>query len=136
VHNLRQPLQLLKLWVSVLRKLRSWLLVCVLVINQYISGPKKENTKAKAKATPKSAAAANKASAGAKDAAGTAGKGRGKRGGRAGRPKPKSVEELDAEMSEYFVPNAAGGEAAPTTNDAAPAATNGGDAAMVVDEVL
>lgn len=99
------------------------------------SQPKKENAKAKAKATPKSAAAAPKAASAAKDGASARGNGRGKRGGRAaGRPKAKTVEELDAEMSEYFVPNAGGAEAAGSA-PAAPAATDGGDAAMV-DEVL
>lgn len=56
-----------------------------------------------------------------------------KKSGRAGRPKKKTAEELDAEMQDYF----GGGEApAATTNGAAqPAAvtTNGGDA---MDEVL
>ena len=88
---------------------------------------KKENNK------PKAAAAApkpvNAAAGGAKAA------GRGGRKGRAGRPKPKTVEELDAEMSEYFDPNAVApavntnGAAAPT---AAPAT---GDATME-DEIM
>ena len=39
-------------------------------------------------------------------------------------------------MSEYFEPNAAGGETAANTNGPAPGTSNGGDAAMVVDEVL
>ena len=74
---------------------------------------KKENNK------PKAAAAApkpvNAAAGGATKAAG-----RGGRKGRAGRPKPKTVEELDAEMSEYFDPNAVAPApaAAPTTGDA------------------
>ena len=55
-----------------------------------------------------------------------------KKSGRAGRPKKKTAEELDAEMQDYF----GGGEApAATTNGAAQPAvtTNGGDA---MDEVL
>jgi THO complex subunit 4 len=59
----------------------------------------------------------------------TRGRGRG-RGGREARPKKKTVEELDAEMADYFP----GGEAAPAA-DAAPAAAAGGDTAMD-DEML
>lgn len=49
--------------------------------------------------------------------------------GRAGRPKKKTAEELDAEMVDYF-----GGDAAPN-GGAVQAATAGGDTGMV-DEVL
>ena len=89
---------------------------------------KKENNK------PKAAAAApkpvNAAAGGATKAAG-----RGGRKGRAGRPKPKTVEELDAEMSEYFDPNAVA-PAANTNGAAAPAAApTTGDATME-DEIM
>ncbi|CAK4031450.1 related to RNA annealing [Lecanosticta acicola] len=58
------------------------------------------------------------------------GKGKKKRTGRAGRPKAKTADELDAEMQDYF-----GGDAAPTNGAAQPAtAPNGGDA--MVDEVM
>jgi len=101
------------------------------------SQPKKDAARSK----PKSAAAAPKASAAAaaaaaKGNAANGGKAQRKRG-RTGRPKPKTADELDAEMSEYFAPNA-GGEASGNTDGAAaaaPAVNNGGDAAMV-DEVL
>lgn len=52
-----------------------------------------------------------------------------KRSGRAGRPKAKTAEELDAEMQDYF-----GGDAAPTNGAAPPAAAANGDA--MVDEVM
>ncbi|EMC91922.1 hypothetical protein BAUCODRAFT_152279 [Baudoinia panamericana UAMH 10762] len=85
---------------------------------------------AKAAAAPKKDAAKPAA-----DAAAKAGRGGKKRSGRAGRPKAKTADELDAEMADYF----GGGEGAPNgaaaTNGAVqPAATNGNDAAM--DEVL
>lgn len=71
-----------------------------------------------------------------KAAATAAAKGRGAkrgRGGRVGRPreKKKTVEELDAEMADYF-PAADGGNDAMVTNGAAPAAA---DTAMD-DEML
>ena len=52
-----------------------------------------------------------------------------KKSGRAGRPKKKTAEELDAEMTDYF-----GGSAA-ANGTAQPAAAAGGDTGMV-DEVL
>ncbi|PGH14505.1 hypothetical protein AJ79_02998 [Helicocarpus griseus UAMH5409] len=61
---------------------------------------------AQPKPQPKPVSAA-KATAGSK-------RGRARRGRNAGRPKPKTVEELDAEMEDYF-----------PANNAAPAATNG-----------
>ncbi|MCJ1351800.1 MAG: hypothetical protein MMC33_001784 [Icmadophila ericetorum] len=58
----------------------------------------------------------------------TRGRGTTKRGRNAGRPKRKTAEELDAEMTDYFDSNAAtnanGAAVAPATNGAA---TNGGD---------
>ena len=52
---------------------------------------------------------------------------RARKAGRGGKPKKKTVEEMDAEMADYFVAG---------TNAPAPAAaTNGGDAGMV-DEVM
>ncbi|KAI5200246.1 hypothetical protein E4T42_06604 [Aureobasidium subglaciale] len=88
---------------------------------------KKDNNK------PKSAAAAPKPAATAGGA--TKAAGRGARKARAGRPKPKTVEELDAEMSEYFDPNAA---APAANNNGAPAPTAApavGDATME-DEIM
>lgn len=51
----------------------------------------------------------------------------GRKSGRAGKPKKKTAAELDAEMVDYFGNDANG--------TAQPAATNGGDTA-VVDEVM
>jgi THO complex subunit 4 len=61
----------------------------------------------------------------------TATRGRGGRGRNPGRGKPKSIEELDAEMVDYF----AGGETAPAANSApvngaAPQANGGEDLGM------
>lgn len=65
---------------------------------------------------------------------GTRGRGKG-RGGRE-RQKKKTIEELDAEMADYF-PSAEGSNDAMATNgaEAAPAAAAGGDTAMD-DEML
>lgn len=67
---------------------------------------------------------------------------RGGRGGRNGRGKPKTADELDAEMMDYFdasATGAAGGDssnAAPAANESvAPAAANGGDTGMD-DEIM
>lgn len=59
-------------------------------------------------------------------------KGKKEKSGRAGRPKAKTAEELDAEMQDYF---GSGEAAAAPTNGAQPAATNGTDTGMV-DEVM
>ena len=65
--------------------------------------------------------------------------GRGARRGRnAGRPKPKTADELDAEMVDYFDANAADGTAATTdatatVNGRAAPATNGEEIGM--DEI-
>lgn len=93
-------------------------------------------TSANPKAQPKSATATK---ATAKD--GTKGRSAGKPGkpkrGRASRPKPKTAEELDAEMTDYWGgnnPAAAGASAeAAATNGAAPAANAGDD--MGMDEI-
>ncbi|KXT08735.1 hypothetical protein AC579_7082 [Pseudocercospora musae] len=87
-----------------------------------VSGQPKNAAKDKKKEAPK--AATNGAGPASK-----AGKKKAK-SGRAGRPKPKTTEELDAEMQDYF----GSGEAAPANGAAQPAATNGGDTGM--DEVL
>jgi len=89
------------------------------------------------KAQPKSAVADKTAKGGETTRGGRGGRGgRGARGARrgrnAGRSKPKTAEELDAEMTDYFVAN--GNEAAATSNGAAPAANGGDDQGM--DEVL
>ncbi len=93
-------------------------------------------TSANPKAQPKSATAVKKANA--KD--GAKGRAAGKPGkpkrGRNARPKPKTAEELDAEMTDYWGgnnPSAAGAPAeAAATNGSAPAATTGDD---MVDEI-
>ncbi|KAL9125053.1 MAG: hypothetical protein Q9217_005692 [Psora testacea] len=81
-------------------------------------------------AQPKSAVA-KPAIDGATTRGGNAGRGRGRRGRNAGRSKPKTADELDAEMADYFDPNATNGaatiEAGATTNGAAQPAANGGE---------
>ena len=71
---------------------------------------------------------------------GKATRGRPRRGRNAGRPKPKTSDELDAEMADYFDVNAANGTVAPTDAAAAiadgaapPAAIGGEDLGM--DEI-
>lgn len=87
------------------------------------------------KSQPKSAAANNGITANGR------GRGRTRRGRTSGRGKPKSAQELDAEMTDYFddgATGATGGEAnqAPVVNGAAqPATATGGDTAMD-DEIL
>jgi THO complex subunit 4 len=83
---------------------------------------------------PKSAAATPKAAGAAAAGAAKAGGRGGRKAGRAGRPKAKTVEELDAEMSEYFDPNAV----VPAANNgvSAPAAGPVGGDATMEDEIL
>lgn len=83
------------------------------------SQPKKKN-----EAKPKSATAAPKAATAAKTAAGAAGK-KGRRGRNAGRPKRKTAEELDADMTDYFNAGAAPAPAAAAAP--APAAVSTAD---------
>ena len=67
-----------------------------------------------------------------------AGRRRGVRGRTEGRPKPKSTEELDAEMTDYFGDGGANGDVnsgTATTNGAAQPVTNGGDTGME-DEIM
>ncbi|USW57252.1 Putative RNA recognition motif domain, nucleotide-binding alpha-beta plait domain superfamily [Septoria linicola] len=87
--------------------------------------------KSAAKEKPKQAGA-TKGQAATKGAAASE-KSKKPKSGRAGRAKAKTAEELDAEMQDYF----GSGDAAATTNGAAPAApaTNGADTGMV-DEVM
>jgi THO complex subunit 4 len=71
-------------------------------------------------------------------AAGTTTRGRGKnpRGRNAGRPKKKTTEELDAEMTDYFGTNTAPAEAPlAATNGAAPAAAAAGGDDLGMDEI-
>jgi THO complex subunit 4 len=85
-----------------------------------------------AKAQPKSAGT------GAAPAEG-AGRGRNKRKGKSGKPKTKTAEELDAEMVDYFAPEATGatGEAnSAAPSGSAPAAAVQGGEAMVEDEIM
>ena len=86
------------------------------------------------KGQPKQATAA-KATPGETTRGGRGGRGdRGARRGRnAGRPKPKTAEELDAEMTDYFVVGGTPGEEAVVSNGAAPVANGGEDLGM--DEV-
>ncbi|KAJ6079103.1 hypothetical protein N7467_008856 [Penicillium canescens] len=90
------------------------------------------------KARPKSAAAtkakSNQTNTQANEANNENAKGRGKgaarrRGRNPGRGKPKTVEELDADMMDYFATDAPPAENAAPVNGAAPQA-NGGDLAM------
>ena len=83
--------------------------------------------KAKRQDKPKTNGAATAATNGA--AKGKVQNPRNKKSGRAGRPKKKTAEELDAEMTDYF-----GGSAA-ANGTAQPATAAGGDTGMV-DEVL
>jgi THO complex subunit 4 len=88
-----------------------------------VSLPKKDK--------PKPATAEKAVDGAARGRGQTRGRGGGRgRGGREARPKKKTVEELDAEMADYFP----GGEGAAPAADAVPAAA-GGDTAMD-DEML
>ncbi|KAI9810674.1 MAG: hypothetical protein M1827_006133 [Pycnora praestabilis] len=101
---------------------------------------------AQPKSQPKPATAAKAATNGTRGASTRGGteRGRGaKRGRNAGRAKPKTAEELDAEMVDYFDANATNGNAsagtdpaAATTNGAQAAATSGGADAGMDDEIL
>jgi THO complex subunit 4 len=89
------------------------------------------------KAKPKPATAAPRNAAGKEGAK----NGRARRGGkgeasagRVGRPKPKTTEELDAEMADYFV-NGAGSDAALANGGAVHPAAAGGDVGMEEDVV-
>ena len=88
-----------------------------------VSQPKKDK--------PKPATAEKAAPAAGRGRGQTRGRGRG-RGGREARPKKKTVEELDAEMADYF-PSGEGNNA--TAGADAAQATAGGDTAMD-DEML
>ncbi|KAA6406791.1 MAG: rna recognition motif containing [Lasallia pustulata] len=86
------------------------------------------------KVQPKPATAVKSATNGTATRAGGRGRGRGGRRGRnAGRGKPKTAEELDAEMMDYFdasgapVNGAATTDAAATTNGTAQPGANGGE---------
>ena len=88
---------------------------------------------------PKSAAPKATTNGGTAARGSKAGRGRpARRGGRLNRPKPKTADELDAEMADYFDPNAVNGAAtsenAPATNGAAAPAANG-EQNMGMDEI-
>lgn len=94
------------------------------------------------KGQPKPATAAKAATDGTVTRGAERGRGRGGRRGRnAGRAKPKTAEELDAEMMDYFdasgapANGAATTDAAATTNGTAQPAANGGED-LGMDEVL
>lgn len=95
----------------------------------------RNNKAASAKAKPKPAtAAANTSTNAARGSGGRRGRGRGGRGN--GGRKPKTAEELDAEMVDYFDAPAGGDAAgASTTNGTAPAPAAGGDTGME-DEIM
>ena len=79
---------------------------------------------------PKAATAAKSTANGAGTRDSTRGRGRGGRRGRnAGRAKPKTADELDAEMTDYFDTNAANGAGTDgaATNGAVQAVANGAD---------
>lgn len=125
------PLQLrLRVWVNVLRKCHG----NVLENSADLTDCRQP------KGQPKPATAAKPATDGT--ATRGAGRGRGGRRGRnAGRAKPKTAEELDAEMMDYFdasgapANGAATTDAAATTNGTAQPAANGGED-LGMDEVL
>ena len=75
-------------------------------------------------------ASATKATGGEGTRGGRGGRGA-RRGRNAGRPKAKTAEELDAEMTDYFVAN--NGNESAATNGAAPVANGGEDLGM--DEI-
>lgn len=82
------------------------------------------------KAQPKSAVADNRKA----NATDKKGRGRPKKGGRTARPKPKSTQELDQEMADYFGEGGNGGNTGVNGNGGAEAtAGNGGGDAM--DEI-
>ena len=88
----------------------------------------------KAKAQPKQAGATKATETTARGT--TRGRGgRVRRGRNAGRAKPKTADELDAEMTDYFVGGTSNGADASgaSTNGAAPATTGGDDLGM--DEI-
>jgi len=103
--------------------------VPVKTLSDRISKPKGAAVKEKTKPA---AAAGKPGAAKGKVAGKTEGKG-GKKSGRAGRPKAKTVDELDAEMADYFGGPTNGAASAAAQPAAAPAAA--ADTAMV-DEVL
>ncbi|KAH7385739.1 hypothetical protein BKA66DRAFT_569575 [Pyrenochaeta sp. MPI-SDFR-AT-0127] len=82
---------------------------------------------------PKPATAAKATPAAGRGRGDARGRGRG-RGGRDARPKKKTVEELDAEMADYF-PSGDGNNAMATNGEGAAQTTAGGDTAMD-DEML
>ena len=102
------------------------------IFSSFCNSVKKSTTKSQ----PKSAAANNGVTANA-----GRGRGRTRRSRIGGRGKPKSAQELDAEMTDYFddgANGATGGESnqAPVMNGATqPATATGGDTAMD-DEIL
>lgn len=90
-------------------------------------------SKAQAKAKPKPATAKKAAandSNNKRAAAGRPARGRKGQGRNPGRGKPKTVEELDAEMIDYFADTNAPADANAATNGAAPQANGGEDLGM------
>ncbi|KAL8667364.1 MAG: hypothetical protein Q9168_007270, partial [Polycauliona sp. 1 TL-2023] len=85
---------------------------------------------------PKAASGAKAAANGAATRDSTRGRGRGGRKGRNPRAKPKTADELDAEMTDYFDTNAANGTGADgaATNGAVQPVANGADS-MGMDEI-
>ncbi len=84
-------------------------------------------TSANPKAQPKSA---TRTKATAKDAKGRKDAARAPKRGKSNKPKPKTAEELDAEMTDYWGNNPAG-----AVNSTEPAATNGAAPAATGDDL-
>ena len=59
----------------------------------------------------------------------------GRRGRNAGRRKPKTADELDAEMTDYFAPGAVATDGAANANGVAQPTTNGGGDDLGMDEI-
>lgn len=91
------------------------------------------NPKSAAKAQPKPAAGGAPKAAGDSKTAGQGRNGRGRK--RGNKPKPKSAEELDAEMMDYFAPEGGNADSAAAAPVAQPVAAAGTDN-MVQDEIM
>jgi THO complex subunit 4 len=98
-----------------------------------VPAPKPLNERIAQKSQPKPATAAKAAKGKGKNAAvdknatGRNANGRQRKGRNPGRGKPKSVEELDAEMVDYFSNENAPAQATAPANSAAPQPTNNGE---------
>lgn len=97
-------------------------------LSDRVAKPRNAATKDKPKPATETKAATGKAARG---------RGRAGRGGRnAGRPKPKTAEELDAEMQDYFTGPAEGDTAMETNGGAVQPVANGTADAGMDDEIM